>query len=160
MPLSSDGEMRKGSYVLVLRLEKSRRLSVGKLGTFDFPPGYYLYFGSALNGLEGRISRHLRHKTKRHWHIDFLTAVAAVAQVWWTADERRWECAWLKAALGQQGAAAPVAGFGSSDCRCRTHLVRVSAWADVEALHRAVAPESATVACSHWEVPTKPRRMG
>jgi len=50
----------KGSYVLVVRLEEAASITVGKLGPQAFPKGYYLYFGSALNGLEGRIQRHVR----------------------------------------------------------------------------------------------------
>ena len=50
----------KGSYVLVLKLEEDKRLTIGRLGTFEFPAGLYLYCGSALNGLEARVRRHLR----------------------------------------------------------------------------------------------------
>ncbi|MCH7744999.1 MAG: GIY-YIG nuclease family protein [Chloroflexi bacterium] len=132
----------KGSYVLVLSLTESKRLSVGKLGTFDFPAGYYLYFGSALNGLQARISRHLRREKKLHWHIDFLTSVAPVAQVWWKADLRRLECSWAKAAIEQEGVTVPVAGFGSSDCRCKAHLVHVESWSHVMALRATLTANS------------------
>ena len=59
-----------GTYMLVLRLPKRRRLAVGRLGDFEFPAGYYLYAGSAQGGLRGRVLRHLRADKKRHWHID------------------------------------------------------------------------------------------
>lgn len=114
----------KGSYALVIGLEREQRLAVGRLGSFDFPAGRYLYLGSGLNGLESRVRRHLRRDgaKKRHWHIDYLTAAAPVLEVWWAADGRRRECAWAgKAREWGGGIAAP--GFGASDCRCRAHLL-------------------------------------
>lgn len=116
--------MAKGSYALVSGLEREQRLAVGRLGSFDFPAGYYLYLGSGLNGLESRVRRHLRRDgvKKRHWHIDYLTAAAPALEVWWTADGRRRECDWAsKAREYGGGIAAP--GFGASDCRCRAHLL-------------------------------------
>ncbi len=130
----------KGSYVLVLHLGQNRRLEVGKLGSFEFPSGYYLYFGSALNGLEGRIRRHLRREKKLHWHIDFLAAVAPVVQVWWMAGEERCECCWARVARDHPEAGAPAHGFGSSDCRCPTHLVRLPSLPAVEALGHQLFP--------------------
>ena len=116
----------KGSYVLVIDLEQDTRLTVGRLGTFDFPAGRYLYLGSALNGLEGRVRRHLRRDKKLHWHVDYLTTAADVSEVWWAISEERLECRWAEAALARGGqVVAP--GFGSSDCRCPTHLVYVGA---------------------------------
>ena len=111
----------KGSYVLVLYLSEDRLLTVGRLGAFQFPAGHYLYFGSALNGLEGRIRRHLRQEKKLHWHIDYLAAVADIEEVWWQSGAEREECAWAGKCL-DLGGAVVAAGFGSSDCRCATHL--------------------------------------
>lgn len=113
----------KGSYVLVLVLAEDTRLTIGWLGTFEFPAGLYFYCGSALNGLEPRIRRHLRREKKRHWHIDHLTAVAPVLEVWWISDGERRECRWAKA-LADHGGEVVVRGFGSSDCRCPSHLLR------------------------------------
>ncbi len=70
-------------------------MRIGALGTFDFPRGHYVYIGSALNGLEARIARHLAgvpwqnlspdlqsgeigkrcreiHQKKMFWHIDYF----------------------------------------------------------------------------------------
>lgn len=120
------GTLLKGSYVLRLWLPERTRLTVGKLGTFDFPSGEYLYFGSALNGLEGRIRRHLRRDKQHHWHIDSLTAVASVAGVWWTTGTERKECSLATAALNLKGVQTPVRRFGASDCRCLSHLVHLA----------------------------------
>lgn len=114
----------KGSYALIIRRESGTPLTIGLLGSFAFPAGLYLYAGSGLNGLESRVRRHLRRDNdkKRHWHIDYLTAVAPVGQVWWAADEMRRECAW--AGLVQEWGGKIVApGYGSSDCRCPAHLI-------------------------------------
>lgn len=108
--------------MLRLWLPEKKQLTVGKLGTFEFPPGEYLYFGSALNGLEGRIRRHLRRDKQQHWHIDYLTAVASVVGVWWATGAERRECSLARAALDLEGAQMLARGFGSSDCRCQSHL--------------------------------------
>jgi Uri superfamily endonuclease len=114
----------KGSYTLVLFLSINRSLSIGSLGRFSFPPGCYLYFGSALNSLESRLKRHLRPDKKPHWHIDYLSPAGQIVQVWWTQSETRQECAWSQSALKHPDAPPPVCGFGSADCRhCRSHLV-------------------------------------
>lgn len=115
----------KGSYALVIRLDGDTRLTLGRLGSFAFPAGLYLYAGSALNGLESRVRRHLRRDNdkKRHWHIDYLTAVAPVCQVWWAADEQRRECEWA-GIVREWGGKIVAPGFGASDCRrCPAHLL-------------------------------------
>ena len=63
----------QGTYALVITIPHPLRLQVGRLGDIVFPEGYWLYFGSALNGLEARLRRHLRHDKKLHWHVDYLT---------------------------------------------------------------------------------------
>ena len=114
----------KGSYILVIDLAESLSLEVGRLGTCHFPAGLYLYCGSAMNGLQGRIRRHLRQDKKLHWHIDRLTASARISEVWWLASAERWECRWAEA-IARKGGEAVARGFGSSDCRCPTHLLRL-----------------------------------
>ena len=37
-----------GTYVLLLHLPDNEQLTIGKLGTFDFPAGWYAYVGSAF----------------------------------------------------------------------------------------------------------------
>ena len=111
-----------GTYALVLKVEGvPLELNVGSLGSLRFRAGYYCYVGSALKGLKSRLSRHLRASGKRlHWHIDYLVleAVPVAALVWFTTD--RLECQ-LSRRLGR---IAPERAdrFGSSDCRCPSHL--------------------------------------
>ncbi|MCP4265694.1 MAG: DUF123 domain-containing protein, partial [Candidatus Brocadiaceae bacterium] len=61
--------MQKGGiYALIIRLSKKKEIEIGRLGTFVFPKGYYVYTGSAQNGLEKRINRHYSSEKKFHWH--------------------------------------------------------------------------------------------
>ncbi len=39
---------------------------IGKLGTHVFPSGYYIYAGSVLRGLNGRLKRHLMAEKLLH----------------------------------------------------------------------------------------------
>ncbi|HID63538.1 MAG TPA: GIY-YIG nuclease family protein [Anaerolineae bacterium] len=130
-------EAEPGTYALLLKLDKRERITVGKLGTFDFPAGYYLYVGSALGpgGLQARLARHRRGSEalsqsssgqtgkKLHWHIDYLLRRAQLIEVWSVASEERLECKWGEAASRLPGAQVLVGGFGSSDCRCPAHLI-------------------------------------
>jgi Uri superfamily endonuclease len=130
-----------GTYALLLKLDKQERITVGRLGTFDFPAGYCLYVGSALGpgGLQARLARHRRDNEsssqsstrqtgkKLHWHIDYLLQRAQLVEVWSVVSEERLECKWGEAARRLSGAQVPVRGFGSSDCRCSAHLILFSA---------------------------------
>jgi Uri superfamily endonuclease len=117
-----------GTYVLVLLMQEEAVLGIGRLGTFAFPPGYYCYLGSARGpgGLQSRVARHLRSRKTPHWHIDHLLRHARIVQVWQTTSSARLECVWSRALLALPGAKVCAPGFGSSDCRCQTHLVHIS----------------------------------
>jgi Uri superfamily endonuclease len=109
-----------GSYLLIIRLDKPARIQVGRKGLFRFPAGWYVYAGSAKRGLRARIERHLRRKKKMRWHIDYLLRRARILYVITFAD--RTECE-LAALLLARGGRIVVPRFGSSDCRCPSHLV-------------------------------------
>lgn len=115
--------MTKGAYQLHLRLDKSVRVRVGKLGTFLFPAGRYVYTGSALSGLENRLARHFRKQKKLHWHIDYLLRHAQIEGVSVVRTEERVECELNRQVLNLPNASVVAKGFGSSDCHCPTHLV-------------------------------------
>lgn len=115
-----------GAYVLVVRLAEPLALDLPRLGDPVLPPGRYAYCGSARGpgGLAARIARHRRPDKSLRWHVDRLTAVAAVERVFWEADGD--ECA-LVSRLIAAGGTVPAPGFGSSDCRaCAAHLLGVS----------------------------------
>jgi Uri superfamily endonuclease len=109
----------KGTYILLMSLPERRRFRVGKLGSIVFNKGYYAYVGSAMNGLDTRISRHLRSKKKLYWHIDYLLQNASIDNVYLRLDSKKREC---KIARGLGKNFQPVTNFGSSDCGCKGHL--------------------------------------
>ena len=116
-----------GCYDLLLSLPTPQNLLVGALGRCGFAAGWYVYCGSAQRGLRGRVQRHLRHAHRsgvRHWHVDYLLAVADVEEAWlWPHAPRTYECDVSRALTALPGARRAVAGFGSSDCRCPGHLI-------------------------------------
>ncbi len=113
----------KGSYLLLLQTKRKCIITAGKLGKFQVSPGFYVYCGSAFGpgGLEARIGRHLREEKKLRWHIDYLRAVVENASAYFQENENV-ECRYAKA-LMQSGGSIPLKGFGSSDCRCESHLI-------------------------------------
>ena len=142
--------MGKGVYQLLIGLHRDEIIAAGKLGAQRFPAGFYVYTGSAMNGLDARIARHLRRSKRFHWHIDFLLERSTIIryaieesssrpsgrcfvvsgnmarQAGEAPDCRtacRRECEINAATLAMPGAQVVAEGFGSSDCRCRTHLV-------------------------------------
>ena len=111
-------------YRLYIRLSAAVEVMVGRLGTFRFPAGDYVYTGSARRNLDARVARHCRRATPERpkplrWHIDYLLArpEATVVRV-----ERL--CADECAANQAVGGVVLVPGFGASDCiaGCGSHL--------------------------------------
>jgi len=109
----------RGSYVLILGIPKEMEIQVGKLGRIKFQSGFYAYVGSAMNGLEGRIQRHLRKEKKRFWHIDYLLEKVEIVDIIVLESKRRTEC---NIAQNLAREFQPVRKFGSSDCTCAGHL--------------------------------------
>lgn len=111
-----------GTYILLIAVDRALALDVGRLGAVAFPPGYYLYVGSALGNLQARLARHLRREKRVHWHIDVLLGQARIVEIWYRPGRERLECAWARALAGAPGLTPWGRRFGSSDCRCPTHL--------------------------------------
>lgn len=109
----------KGSYLLLVKLEDDSDVSIGKLGKKQFYCGYYLYVGSALNGLERRIQRHLGEDKKMYWHIDYLMQHAKIKDIFYKESDVKEECAIAKT-LDKELFSVP--SFGCSDCGCKSHL--------------------------------------
>ena len=109
----------KGNYVLIIKLARKKDILVGKLGYIRFPQAFYAYVGSAMNGFEARLPHHLRSKKKPHWHIDYLLEQAEIEEIVLCQVDERMECS-LAQALATEFQSIP--GFGSSDCKCRSHL--------------------------------------
>ena len=113
--------MNSGTYCLILRLDEPRTVQIGKLGRRFFPEGYYVYVGSALNGLEQRVARHLSQLKKKHWHVDYLREYAKIIGTRRIYSVKRRECA-ISEKVGKISPGIFMRRFGSSDCRCTTHL--------------------------------------
>jgi len=115
-------DTNKGSYHLIIYLSKSRWITIGKLGKFRFPKGYYIYTGSAMNSLSARIDRHLKKKKRLFWHIDFLLKYGKILKVRENVSKTRRECQENLKVGRLFGAIILHKKFGSSDCNCQTHL--------------------------------------
>jgi Uri superfamily endonuclease len=114
----------KGVYVLIVSVGKDIRVNVGGLGSIFFEKGLYAYVGSAQNGLERRIERHLRKAKKKFWHIDYLLDDdVRVVKVFCKEAEKSEECR-IAGKLGEVG--VPIVNFGCSDCGCVSHLFRIN----------------------------------
>ena len=111
--------MIKGIYTLLIRFDRPQAITIGKLGGVSFSAGYYAYVGSALNGLESRIVRHLKKEKALHWHIDYFLQKARLEEIIYSQTEKNLECA-ISFQLAQK--LTPIPHFGCSDCRCKSHL--------------------------------------
>jgi Uri superfamily endonuclease len=109
----------QATYTLLIKLAQPRDIIIGKRGDYSFRDGHYAYVGSALNGLEQRIGRHLRHEKKLYWHIDYLLQYAEVRGVIYAETDSKQEC---RVAGELYDVLEVVPGFGCSDCRCLSHL--------------------------------------
>lgn len=133
----------RGDYVLVLKIERELQLEVGRLGQIGIPPGWAVYVGSARGpgGLRARILRHTKPagQKRHHWHIDYLTTAALIREIWWYSHDPTLECRWAELIhqIGQ-----PVAGFGSSDCHCTTHLFSLTTYVRVKQVWASLAMDS------------------
>ena len=143
----------KGNYILLLELSESQRISVGRLGVVRFLKGFYAYVGSALNGLESRVARHLRQSGKRHWHIDYLLECAIIYEVILIPVEERLECT-LARALKEE--LTCTRRFGSSDCRCSGHLLYAT---ERNELNTQVAEALANLALTCYRHPAHVPRL-
>jgi Uri superfamily endonuclease len=107
----------KGIYVLLIELPEPAEIKTLSR-TFTMAKCYYAYVGSAMNNLQARIARHLSKEKKQHWHIDYLLDRASVRAVISAQSDTNAECLIAKSL----SVMTSVAGFGCSDCRCRSHL--------------------------------------
>lgn len=114
----------KGIYVLLIAIDSDISIDAGALGMLKLEKGSYAYVGSAQNNLEKRVARHLRKEKKKFWHIDYLldNANVRVLKVLYRNARRPEEC---KIARKMERRGLPIQGFGSSDCRCRSHLFKI-----------------------------------
>lgn len=117
----------KGSYVLIIWLKHDQEIEVGKLGRIFFKKGYYAYIGSALNGIEKRVERHLRKEKKIRWHIDYLLQYGEIVNVFIKESVKKEECEIAKKFTPYF---LCIEKFGCSDCKCKSHLFYAEKYED------------------------------
>ncbi|MFX0037624.1 MAG: DUF123 domain-containing protein [Candidatus Hermodarchaeota archaeon] len=119
----------KGSYILVIFIQKNIELIIGTLGNIVFKKGYYLYVGSAMGNsgsatLINRVKRHISFsKNKKiYWHIDYLlnNENTSLCSLYLIPSPQNLEC--LIASELLKISEDYVNNFGSSDCNCKSHL--------------------------------------
>lgn len=113
--------MKKGSYILLIELKETEKIEIGS-GKRKLEKGFYTYFGSAFGtgGLK-RVQRHRKQasgeRSVEHWHIDYLTTLEDSELVETVKfPEKDLECE-----LADE-AESMVEAFGSTDCKCGSHL--------------------------------------
>ncbi len=116
----------KGIYVLILKIEKKKNITIGKIGQITFEKAYYAYVGSAMSGIH-RLRRHLgnlkmKNVKNKHWHIDFIIPYCKFIS-WFFAEcsEPKKE---EKLAIFLSKRLDCIEGFGSSDSRAPSHLFK------------------------------------
>jgi len=106
----------RGSYLLILHLNSPLLLSTRKK-KFKLSSGYYIYVGSAMNSLLGRVKHHERRLKKPFWHIDFLLEHASLRMALLIP------CLYpLESYLSSRISGQPVPHFGSTDVKDPSHL--------------------------------------
>jgi len=113
-----------GVYVLIILVSQDVGINVGALDIVNFEKGLYAYVGSAQMSFEKRLTRHLKKVKKKFWHIDYLLDNDAVKflKLFHKKAGKLEECK-IAIILGKRG--LPVKGFGSSDCKCTSHLFKL-----------------------------------
>jgi Uri superfamily endonuclease len=117
-------QSRPGTYALLLSSATDSVIRVGRLGDRRLQRGFYVYVGSALGsgGVRGRLAHHMRPAEHPHWHIDYIRTKTTIVAVWFRYHWKSWEHDWAKRFAALPGASVPMAGFGSADCDCESHL--------------------------------------
>ncbi len=108
-----------GAYALVFRIDSNLEIPTGRLGTLSYTRGWYAYVGSAMGGLSRRLSRYRKPIERLRWHIDRLLPQGEDLSIVAAESADRVECD-IARYLAERFDAVPR--FGSSDCRCGSHL--------------------------------------
>nr|MDO8113301.1 GIY-YIG nuclease family protein [Candidatus Sigynarchaeota archaeon] len=137
-----------GVYILCIVARESLDIPVGKLGIVHVKGDcVYLYVGSALKGLHGRLARHLSRQGKKiHWHVDFLLEQLDIHRVYYAITSQKKECEVSMRLHAEATLFKAIERFGNSDCKsCPSHLYQYLGKENIEALDtllRAVFEQS------------------
>jgi Uri superfamily endonuclease len=127
----------RGSYAICIRILERITVKVGSLGDLVFEPGRYIYVGSALKGIIPRISRHAEMSKGNlfsfFWHIDYLLKEknVIIESFFIKISDDREECAIAEQISMISGS---IANFGSSDCKCKSHLFKIENYSILESI--------------------------
>ena len=104
----------------------------------SFKKGDYIYIGSAKGCLETRLQRHLKKEKRIFWHIDYLLKDerTQISQIW-TIDKKV-ECQTVEVVWQDPTTEIIKKGFGSSDCKCLTHLFFVKNKKQIESILKKI----------------------
>lgn len=132
-----------GTYALTLRMGAAVELEVGALGRRRFPPGFYVYVGSARGpgGLRARVRHHQRRHPRPRWHLDYLGSVARLSTVWYCVHPEPLEEHWAEAVSRLEGGTTPVPRFGASDRPHGCHLFRFPKAPSLDEFRRLLRPD-------------------
>ncbi len=124
--------MNKGTYMILIEVPDDLKLKKPK--EMILKKGYYIYVGSAMNSLTGRLKRHLVRDKKLHWHVDQLTSFGEVVLILAFPNSRseREISEYLSSQLDC------VPGFGSTDLPVKSNLFRVSEERVAHVVHNLV----------------------
>lgn len=109
------------TYLLLIHLVEGVDLKIGNKGYREFKRGYYIYAGSGKRFGFQRIIRHIKKSKKRKWHIDYLLEKGDIERIWIIFEEKINECK-LSELLSLEKGKILMRKFGSSDCKCASHL--------------------------------------
>ncbi|MDP6514102.1 MAG: GIY-YIG nuclease family protein [SAR202 cluster bacterium] len=124
-PTENASKLGPGVYGVMFELDNDQMIVTGMLGEISYPRGWYVYVGSAMGGLSGRLQHHLGPHRKPHWHIDHLLPKGRPVAVVALETDQKVEC---DVALRLRERFTAFRRFGSSDCRCPGHLFASDAY--------------------------------
>jgi Uri superfamily endonuclease len=104
---------------LLIKIDNKKKILIGKKEEFFFDDAFYVYVGSALNGISQRVKRHLSFHKRMYWHIDYFLQHAKIKNVYYKQSNKREEC---EIARKLEKKLQSVPNFGCSDCNCKSHL--------------------------------------
>lgn len=112
----------KGVYLAIFHLRKDEEIEIGALGKKKFSEGKYVYVGSARTNVGKRLKRHFTTVENLHWHIDYFSSEAEPLDYFILPEKSEFEC---KMAEILKDFCSEIGEFGSSDCKCDSHLFRI-----------------------------------
>jgi Uri superfamily endonuclease len=144
----------QGTYALLFLCETPFHAVIGKLGAIGIATGYWVYVGSAFGpgGLRARLDHHLKPSARPHWHLDYIKTALQPIEIWATDDVVKREHDWAGVFSALNGATRPIAGFGASDCSCRSHLIHLPRRPDVSTFSEKI--KSADSSLFRWVLDT------